>query len=75
MPQASRKILTVFPNDLLSRLDELSRNTGNNRSELIRRSVARFLDLKKELSMIEGYERMGEINLKLAEEAMIRDSI
>jgi len=73
MAASSRKILTVFPNDLLKKLDEYSRDSGSNRSELIRKAVIRFLDLKKELSMIDGYEKMGSINAELAEEALIPD--
>jgi len=70
MSTPSRKILTVFPECLLKELDEFSRESGSNRSELIRKAVIRFLDLKKELSMIDGYERMGKINENLAEEAI-----
>jgi len=73
MAASSKKVLTVFPCSLLKELDEFSKTVGTNRSELIRRAVTRFLELKKELSMIEGYEKMGRINSRLAEEALTID--
>jgi len=71
---ASKKILTVFPEDLLQTLDGVSNQTGITRSELIRRAVSHFLKLQRELQMINGYEEMGEINLKMAESGLLLDN-
>jgi len=71
---ASKKILTVFPQDLLQNLDGVSNQTGITRSELIRRAVSNFLKLQRELQMINGYEEMGDINLNIAESGLALDN-
>ena len=74
MAAPSRKILTVFPEDLLSKLDSTVCATGICRSEIIRRSVLTFLKSQKELEMKKGYKEMAGINMELAEMGLLADN-
>ena len=74
MALPSRKILTVFPEDLLQRLDSVSCATGICRSEIIRRSVLHFLKMQKEFEMMKGYREMAYINEELAEIGLLADN-
>lgn len=74
MAVPSKKILTVFPEDLLSKLDSTAVASGICRSEIIRRSVLHFLKMQKELEMMKGYKEMAFINEELAEVGLVADN-
>ena len=74
MAVPSRKILTVFPEDLLNKLDNTVCTTGICRSEIIRRSVLNFLKSQREIEMMKGYREMAYINEELAEVGLAADN-
>lgn len=74
----NKKILFFMPEALLSEIDEMSSDENVSRSEWIRRAVkARLLSERKkrtEASLRRGYEEMGSINKRLAEESIAADN-
>lgn len=78
MATARRQILVQMEDELVDQLDELVQQTGQNRSELIRRAarslVAGFENVEKDRRLVEGYRRhpqdadFAEAALKLAVE-------
>ena len=74
MAMPSKKVLTVFPEDLLNKLDSAACATGICRSEIIRRSVLHFLKVQRELEMMKGYKEMAYINMELAEIGLLADN-
>lgn len=70
MPQLKR-ILITLPDSLLHEVDNLALSSNVNRSQLIRDAMKLYIETRKKSEIAEkmkqGYQEMGEINLRLAE--------
>lgn len=77
MAQAKR-IIVSLPNHLLQEVDGIVRRETGNRSAFIREAVLLLIEQRNRKEQIEkcriGYERMGKLNLVLAEEGFDEDS-
>jgi metal-responsive CopG/Arc/MetJ family transcriptional regulator len=66
------RVLVEFPASLLKRADEVARELGRNRSELIRAAVEQFVEemsaKRFEQELAAGYSANAQMNLGLAEE-------
>lgn len=64
MVMARKQVLVQLDDELLARLDEVARQTGRNRSELIRRATRALVfqheNVEKDLGLIEGYLRQPQ---------------
>ena len=73
MPQ-TRRVAIILPENLLSRVDAIARREKGSRSGLIKEALLRLVAERERerdrLRMRLGYERMGPINLQLAEEGL-----
>lgn len=73
MPQ-TRRVAIVLPENLLSRLDAIARREKGSRNGLVREALLKLVGEREQelnrLKMRLGYERMGAINLELAEEGL-----
>ncbi len=72
-----RKISVTLPDLLLEEVDILASSINRSRSELIALALKKYLnekkciELKKQLK--KGYLEMADINLSIAEEALLSD--
>jgi CopG family transcriptional regulator/antitoxin EndoAI len=73
MPQ-TRRVAVEIPENLLLKVDAIVRREKGNRSDLVREALSKLVaEREREWSRTKmrlGYERMGTINLKLAEEGL-----
>ena len=68
-----KKMVVTVPSGLLSEIDTMAMAEGRNRSEFVREAMHFYLKRKAQADMCsklkEGYIRMGQVNLQLAQEA------
>ena len=74
-----KKILISLPDTLLTDVDNIATSRKINRSELVREAMKHYVERQKraslELSLKEGYEAMGDINIEIAEYSLCADNI
>ncbi len=72
-----KKILVCLPDTLLDEVDALVKKEGVRRSSLVREALQLYIKEKKreeiQRQLKEGYARMGEINLEIAEMCFAAD--
>lgn len=72
MAQSDTRVMVRLSQDLLEALDALGRDLNRPRSQLIRESVARYVeDSRRERirqALIQGYQEWGQVNAQLAED-------
>lgn len=77
MAQAKR-IMVSLPDSLLQEVDGIVRRETGNRSAFIREAMLLLIEERRRKERFEGcrlgYERMGKLNLILAEEGLEEDS-
>lgn len=73
-----RRVVVILPENLLAAVDKVVNQEYASRSAFIRLATQRYLEecLLKERKekMARGYEKMGKINLELAEEGIADDA-
>ncbi|MGQ9779943.1 MAG: CopG family ribbon-helix-helix protein [Bacillota bacterium] len=74
----SKRIVVSVSEDLLFSLDELRAAEGASRSALIRKAISLLLSQRREAAaslewLRRGYEGMGRLNRRLAEEGLAAD--
>jgi len=74
-----KKILLSVPEALISEIDELVSQLGITRSEFMREGLRFYVHEKKKQRLKElmkkGYQEMGEVNLRIAEESLQADNL
>lgn len=77
MAQAKR-IMVSLPDSLLQEVDGIVRRETGNRSAFVREAMLRLIEERRRQERLEqcraGYQRMGRINLMLAEDGLEEDS-
>ncbi len=77
MAQAKR-IMVSLPDSLLQEVDGIVRREQGNRSAFVREAMVLLIKERHRLERLErcrnGYEKMGRINRKLAEDGLESDS-
>lgn len=77
MAQAKR-IMVSLPDNLLQEVDGIVRRETGNRSAFVREAMALLIEVRRNKERMEryraGYERVGKINVMLAEDGMEEDS-
>ena len=72
-----KKIITSLPESLLEQVDSIVKEDHKNRSELIREALVLYLTdrRKKQIrrEMVEGYQKMGDLNQSLSEDGIDAD--
>ncbi|MDD2216050.1 MAG: ribbon-helix-helix protein, CopG family [Eubacteriales bacterium] len=72
-----KKIITSLPESLLEQVDSIVKEDHKNRSELIREALVLYLTdrRKKQIrrEMVEGYQKMGDLNQSLSEDGIGAD--
>jgi predicted transcriptional regulator len=72
MAQSDTRVMVRLSQDLLEALDALGRDLNRPRSQLIRESVARYVeDSRRERirqALIQGYQEWSQVNAQLAED-------
>ncbi|SJZ34409.1 CopG family ribbon-helix-helix protein [Selenihalanaerobacter shriftii] len=67
-----KRVMISLPDSLLEEVDGVAQKKNQNRSEFVREAMKLYItELRKNeirRSMKQGYLKMGEINLKLAED-------
>ncbi len=72
--KAQRRISVTLPDFLVEETDTIASSLNRSRSEFIALAVKNYIsEYKKIEQMKKGYLKMGEINLSLAESALISD--
>lgn len=73
MAQSDARVMVRLSEDLLEALDALGRDLNRPRSQLIRESVARYVEESRRerirQALIQGYQEWSQVNVQLAEEA------
>jgi CopG family transcriptional regulator/antitoxin EndoAI len=76
MVQAKR-IMVSLPDSLLQEIDGIVRCETGNRSAFIREAVRLLVDERRRRERLEkyrtGYEKVGQLNRRLAEDGLITD--
>lgn len=72
-----KKILVCLPDTLLGEVDAIAEKERIHRSKLVREALQLYIKEKKReeirTQLKEGYIRMGEINLEIAEKCFAAD--
>jgi len=73
MAESQARVMVRLSQDLLEALDALGRDLKRPRSQLIRESVARYVEESRRerirQALIQGYQEWSQVNVQLAEEA------
>ncbi|MCL6613652.1 MAG: ribbon-helix-helix protein, CopG family [Firmicutes bacterium] len=77
MSQTKRIVVSV-PEELLLSMDDLRAKDGSSRSAMVREAIRLLLHQRREAAaslerLRRGYERMGRLNRRLAEEGLAAD--
>jgi CopG family transcriptional regulator/antitoxin EndoAI len=72
---STRRIMVCLPSSLLEQVDEVVRELQGSRSQFVREAM-RFYLMERRRSilreeLIEGYRRMAQLNLQIAEESEV----
>jgi CopG family transcriptional regulator/antitoxin EndoAI len=73
----NRRVVVLLPESLLEEVDKVAQKEYSSRSAFIRAAMTYLLAEKRRAEMrekmIAGYQKMGPLNLKLAEEGISQD--